>query len=121
MLRALVLLAASAAFAAPPDIASWAAAQGGSVTRDPQGRITGVNLRSTWVTDTDLEMLARVPNLQRIDLALTHITDLGLERLKPLQNVTDLNLYYAEHVTDEGLAHLRGWKRLQRLNIRGAK
>jgi Leucine-rich repeat (LRR) protein len=35
--------------------------------------------------------------------------------------VVELNLYYAEYITDTALAHLRGWKRLEVLNLRGVR
>jgi len=47
------------------------------------GRITGVNLRAAWITDTDLGRLAGLPQLARLNLSLTHISDLGMERLAP--------------------------------------
>src|SRR4029079_13885394 len=46
---------------------------------------------------------------------------LGLEHLAPLQNVKTLNLYYAEAGTDNGIAHLKHWKNLEYLNLRGTK
>jgi internalin A len=35
--------------------------------------------------------------------------------------VVDLDLRYAEQITDEGISALKGWKRLERLNLRGTK
>jgi Leucine-rich repeat (LRR) protein len=35
--------------------------------------------------------------------------------------VTDLDCFYAEYLTEEGVAHLRNWKHLERLNLRGTK
>src|SRR5260370_41795591 len=116
------LLRAFRAAASPDsDVATWVESQGGRVTRDASSRVIAINLRASWVTDSDLGMLERLPNLRKLDLSYTHITDLGLERLKPLQGITELNLCYAEHVTDEGLAHLKGWKKLEWLNVRGTK
>ena len=46
---------------------------------------------------------------------------MGIEHLKPLENVVELNLYYAEYLTDTALAHLRGWKHLEVLNLRGVR
>ena len=50
----------------------------------PAGETIGVDLSNTWVTDADLEKLARLPQLESINLAYTKITDLGLEHLAPL-------------------------------------
>ena len=62
-----------------------------------------------------------LPQLESINLAYTKITDLGLEHLAPLENVKVLDLYYAEYVTDLGIAHLKHWKNLEYLNVRGTK
>lgn len=99
----------------------WIETLGGSVTRDGGGRITGVDLRATWVTDTDLRKLSRYPALSTLDLSLTHITDQGMLELKNLPAIVELNLCFAEYVTDEGLGAIKGWKKLRKLNLRGTK
>jgi internalin A len=114
------LLLGSILFGAASSV-SWITALGGTVARDRSGRITGVNLATSWVTDSDLPKLAAEPALTRLDLSMTRITDRGLLGLKPLSNLTDVNLYYAETITDQGLAVLKYWKRLKRLNLRGTK
>src|SRR4051794_16207535 len=68
---------------------------GARYTRDPSGEIVGVDLSNAWVTDADLEKLARLPRLESIRLAYTKVTDLGLEYLARLKNVKVLDLYYA--------------------------
>ena len=35
--------------------------------------------------------------------------------------IENLNLYFAEQVTDEGMSIIKGWKRLKKLNVRGTK
>jgi Leucine-rich repeat (LRR) protein len=65
--------------------------------------------------------LARMPDLKRLDLSLTRISDRGLRTLKTAQGIEDLNLYFAEQVGDEGAAVLRNWKHLKHLNLRGTK
>lgn len=99
----------------------WIESLGGSVTTGAHGAVTGVNLRGSWVTDTDLRRLAEYPELATLDLSLTHITDEGMAELKNLRNVIDLNLYYAEYVTDQGVAAIKDWKKLKRLNLHGTK
>lgn len=99
----------------------WIEAAGGAVTRDASGRITGVDLRGTWITDTDLRRVARLPYLTHLDLSLTRITDQGMQELKSAPGIVDLNLHFAEYVTDEGLAAIKGWKKLKRLNMHGTK
>src|SRR3954451_24982372 len=99
----------------------WVEDAGGSVIRDAAGRVTGVGLRASWVTDTDLRKLRQFPNLATLDLSLTRITDQGMQELKNAPGIVDLNLYFAELVTDEGLAAIKNWKKLKRLNVHGTK
>src|SRR5207247_1654393 len=95
LIMLIFLLALLAATNPDGDAASWVESQGGRVTRDAQSRVVAIDLHSTWVTDSDLTALARLPNLKKLDLSYTHITDLGLEQLKPLQGLEQLNLCYA--------------------------
>jgi Leucine-rich repeat (LRR) protein len=81
----------------------------------------GVHLRGTWVSDTELLDLARLPKLERLDFSHTRITDEGLLHLKPARQIKDLNLYYTEQVTDQGMTAIRDWKQLKRLNLRGTR
>lgn len=74
---------------------------------------------TTWVTDNDLDAIVASPDLQKLDLSLSLITDAGVERLKPLENITDLNLFAVEHITDTAIAYIRDWRKLARLNLRG--
>src|SRR5579885_2078659 len=122
-LRHIVLLCALPAFAADLKTrgAQWVEDLGGSVARDAQGRVTGVNLRGTWVSDADLRHLTEFPDVTSLDLSLTHITDQGMQEIKSLQKVEDLNLYFTEYVTDEGIAAIKDWKHLKRLNLHGTK
>ncbi|MEZ5393240.1 MAG: hypothetical protein R2724_10270 [Bryobacterales bacterium] len=115
---ALGLLAASLLGASD---ATWIEDLGGAVTRDDSGAVTGVDLRATWVTDSDLRKLTQFPKLSTLDLSLTHITDQGMQELKDLPGVVNLDLRFAEYVTDEGLAAIKGWKHLEHLNVHGTK
>lgn len=99
----------------------WVDGLGGHVDRDTAGEIVGVHLRGTWVSDTELLDLARLPKLELLDLSHTRITDEGLLHLKTARQIRDLNLYYAEQVTDQGMTAIRDWKQLRRLNLRGTR
>jgi hypothetical protein len=99
----------------------WVDGIGGKVDRDAAGNVIGLRLRGTWVTDTELLDVARLPKLERLDLSHTRITDEGLLHLKPAKQIRDLNLYYAEQITDQGMAAIRDWKNLKRLNVRGTR
>jgi hypothetical protein len=99
----------------------WITDLGGTVQRNNQGAVTGISLRGSWVNDTDLRQLNSFSSLSTLDLSLTHITDAGLQEIKNLRGITDFNLYYAEYVTDEGIAAIHDWKQLKRLNLHGTK
>src|SRR5437868_4945930 len=85
-----VLLSCALCFAVPAPAAEiktdadakWVEDAGGTVIRDPAGRITGVDLHASWVTDTDLRKLTQLPYLSSLDLSLTRITDQGMLELK---------------------------------------
>ncbi len=100
---------------------AWIEAAGGTYARNAAGQITAVNLRASWVTDADLRKLNGLAALESLDLSLTRVTDQGMQELKGLSGVTDLNLRFAEYVTDEGVAALKGWKKLRRLVLHGTK
>src|SRR5882762_11961105 len=70
----------------------WIEDLGGTVTKNTQGRITGVDLRGTWVTDTDLRHLNQLPDLSSLDLSLTRITDQGMQEIKNLPGIVEMNL-----------------------------
>ncbi len=112
---------ATAALAAPPDQYSWIGDAGGAVTRDTQGRVTAVDLRASWVSDSDIARLADIPTLSRLDLSQTRISDHGLRQLKNAPAITDLDLRYAELITGEGMSALKTWKHLKRLDLEGTK
>lgn len=117
-MRLAVLLLAAASVSAGAD---WIDALDGRVERAPGGAVTALSLRRGWVSDSDLDLIARMDRLERLDLSETRVTDLGLLKLKELKNVRELNLFYAELVTDEGLAVMRNWTKIERINARGTK
>ncbi|MCC6507645.1 MAG: hypothetical protein IT423_00950 [Pirellulaceae bacterium] len=99
----------------------WIRQLGGKSTLNAAGDVVAVDLKHAWLTDADLQRLALLPTLESIDLSYTKVGDEGLEQLKPLTNVRRLNLYYAEYVSDAGIAHLKNWSKLEFLNARGTK
>lgn len=99
----------------------WVSHLGGRVETDARGDVTAVWLRGTYVADSDLAKVAGMPRLEKLDLALSRVTDLGMLRLKDLKNVREIDLFFAELVTDEGLAAMKNWPKVERLNLRGTK
>lgn len=99
----------------------WIAELGGKVERDPSGRIVGVNLRGSWINDAEMIELAHLPDLERLDLSHTRISDEGMLNLKPAPKITDLKLFYSEWITDQGMTAIKQWKHLKRLDVRGTR
>ena len=89
------------------------------VVRDQKGEIVEISLARTWATDADIEQIASAKSLKRLDLSLTYVSDRGIERLKGLDRLEELNLYAAEFITDAAMAFLRGNRQLKTLNLRG--
>lgn len=119
-MRALALLLTSSALFAAGNL-EWIGGLGGRTERNAAGDIVAVSLRGTWVSDAELLDLLRLPKLERLDLSHTRISDEGLLSLKPASQIEDLNLFYAEQITDQGMAAIKDWKQLKRLNLRGTR
>src|SRR5437016_5133658 len=114
----LVVLLASPLLAADT---SWITRLGGKIDRDAAGRIVAVNLRGGWINDVEMIELARLPDLERLDLSHTRISDEGMLNLKPAPKIKELKLFYSEWITDQGLTAIKGWTHLKRLDVRGTR
>jgi internalin A len=101
--------------------ADWIRKLGGKFEQDSTGNIVAVNLSSTWVNDTEMLRLASLPKLEGLDLSHTRISDEGLLHIRPARQICDLNLLYAEQITDLGLNAIKAWTNLKRLNVRGTR
>jgi hypothetical protein len=119
--RGLWILATACVALCATDGTDWITHLGGKVERDTAGRVTAVNLRGSWINDAEMVHLAELPDLEKLDLSHTRISDEGLLHLKSAPKINDLNLYYSEWITDQGMAAIRGWKHLKRLNVRGTR
>ena len=113
--RLLLILMGTPLLAVGPDT-DWIARLGGKVGRDPAGRIVAVNLRGSWISDVEMIELARMPDLERLDLSHTRISDEGMLNLKPAPKIKELKLFYSEWITDQGMTAIKGWKHLKRLD-----
>lgn len=84
--------------------------------------INEVDLTGAWISDASLsEVAAKNPQLRRLVLAHTRVTDAGFLHLSNLKTVTDLDCYYAEFFTADALASIAAWQSLERLNLRGTR
>jgi len=93
----------------------------GQIERDSAGRIVAVNLRGSWISDVEMIELARLPDLERLDLSHTRISDEGMLNLKPAPKIKELKLFYSEWITDQGMTAIKDWKHLKRLDLRGTR
>jgi internalin A len=93
--------------------------RGGWVARDKEGTIVEASLERTWATDNDIDFIAELKTLRKLDLSFTYVTDRGIKKLQALQQLEDLTLDTAEFLTDASMAHLRANRALKRLVVRG--
>ena len=109
LVLALILAAAAAAIDYPTE-------------RNAAGEVISLDLTGAWISDAALDhLVTRYPKLERLTLAHTRISDAGFQRLAKLAHVRELDCYFAEFFTADGLAHLAAWRRLERLNLRGTR
>ena len=101
------------------NIAHSIEALGGDVVRGPDGNIVEVSLARTWASDNDIERVAEIKTLKRLDLSFTYVTDAGVERLQQLPELEELTLDTAEALTDAAASYLRANKKLRKLVFRG--
>jgi hypothetical protein len=72
-----------------------------SATCRPSGSLIG----GTQVTDAGMKEVARLKDLQSLNISNTPVTDKGLKHLARLKKLQELYLY-TDQVTEDGLA---GW------------
>ena len=119
--RSILALLSAPALGLAADNDAWIAKLGGQVRRDATGNIVEVNLRGRWVSATEILQLLDYKKLARLNLSHTRIADPDLLYLRPAAQIEDLNLAYAEHITDIGLSVIKDWKALKRLDVSGTQ
>jgi Leucine-rich repeat (LRR) protein len=72
-------------------------------------------------TDFDLVSVASNAKIRKVVLAQSRVTDRGIEKLKNLTNIVEFDCCYCDFITDDAVAHMRGWSKLERLNLRGTR
>jgi internalin A len=110
---------ADAAEAPQADIARSIEAMGGQVVRGSDGNIVEVSLARTWASNNDMERVAEIKGLRRLDLSFTYVSDAGIERLQQLTQLEELTLDATEAITDAAASYLRANKHLRKLVLRG--
>src|SRR5262252_7396569 len=84
--------AARGASAPEAEFTHWVESQHGQVGRSSDGAIVEVSLARTWATNNDIERVVAIKSVKRLDLSFTYISDPGIERLRELPLLEELNL-----------------------------
>ncbi|HEY6989342.1 MAG TPA: hypothetical protein VH369_13195 [Bryobacteraceae bacterium] len=102
----------------------------GLMTDDALARIAGLDFvtslhlgGSRELTDNGLLHLARMPQLERLDLSEYpggKLTDRGLEVLRQLPNLRKFEMTWQAGISDRGLANLRFCELLEEVNLMGS-
>jgi hypothetical protein len=79
-----------------------------------------VKLEHRRFADEELAPLADLPDLERLYLAASSVTDEGLKHVRSLRRLKRLSLWQTP-ITDDGMAHLAGLSELQVLDIHRTK
>ncbi len=79
-------------------------------------QILWLDLARSQITDAGLDVIAKMPYLERLHLENTKVGDAGIAKLGALSALEYLNLYGTK-VTDGGIAKLAGAKSLQKLFV----
>jgi hypothetical protein len=86
--------------------------------------VTRLSLGSSQqLTDDGLQHLARMPQLESLNLSEYpggKLTDRGLEVLSHLPNLRKFEMTWQSGITDDGIAHLRHCDRLEEVNLMGS-
>jgi len=96
-------------------IAEWVQSLGGKALLKG-GRLREVSLASTPITDAQMELLAGLAGIEKLDLAFTEVGDVGARSLGGLAALTELDLSHTT-LTDRGLEHVAGLRSLRRLSL----
>ncbi len=93
-----------------------------TATAESLSRIPSIRrliLSGTQISDCDCIAIARLSNLEEINLSETAITDEALRHISQLQTVGAISIAYCPGVTDVGIAHLIALPGLRELQLRG--
>jgi len=71
------------------------------------------------ITDAGLEVLKGIPWLTDLNIGACDITNAGIEHLKELPHLTNLNLIFCNRISDEALRTVGKLKELESLDILG--
>jgi hypothetical protein len=78
---------------------------------------------SRQLTDAGLQLLARMPQLERLNLSNYpggHLTDKGLDVLRHLPNLKVFEMTWQKGISDAGVANLKCCEKLERVDLMGS-
>lgn len=80
-------------------------------------QVPGIEMSPSFKKNSDIAFLGKLTNLRYLSLRDTKITDAGLEYIKDLNNLRMLDLLSVEKLTDDGVNKLKGLTSLEELNL----
>ena len=83
----------------------------------PLNQLEELYLAETTIDDDALMLLAKLENLRKLRLSKNQISDSGLKHLTSLEQLVELDLSEISLLSDEGMQHLSGLTTLQKLNL----
>lgn len=108
---------ASAAAQGEPGIADWLRSIGGKVELSG-GHVSSASLATTSVTDAELAVLAKLPQLASLNLRHTEISSVGLAHLSTVKSLRTLDLSDTL-LGDDALSSLTALSNLRSLRLEG--
>ena len=101
--------------AGEPAIAAWLRSIGGTV-QVTDGHVTGASMKSSSITDREVGIFAKLPQLGELSLRNTEIGDVGAAHLSSLVSLRKLDLGYTL-LSDSAVASLKPLVNLQMLSL----
>jgi ankyrin repeat protein len=83
--------------------------------------VTSLSLEGArGISEEGLSHLARMPQLEHLNLSGANLTDRGLEVLRQLPELRRIELFWQRGITDAGVAHLENCQRLESVELMGS-
>jgi hypothetical protein len=87
------------------------------LTFAPNGAVTGVEFPKRTPDRNTLDLLAALPELKGVNLFESNATDDTVRSLRPLSELSALNLGFCPHLTDTSAAEIARFRNLKYLNL----
>ena len=88
----------------------------GKLTKADVGKVTVLGLKGTKINDAGLKEVAKLQQLNKLDLSISKITDAGLTEVAKLKQLDHLTLTFTP-ITDAGLKEVAKMKQLKVLGL----